>query len=116
MKVRFKGNSIRVRVSSSELARIQAGTRIEETVHFPEPPEATLIYALEAVRQAPDVTIRYDDREVTVIISEDQARNWGSGSQLGVHTSLDLGAAGSIEVIVEKDSAGLSCGKKSQLC
>ena len=116
MKVRFKGNSIRLQVSSSEFARIRAGARIEETVHFAEPPEAMLIYVLEAARQAPPVKVRYDDRQVTVIVSEDQARNWGNGAQHGVHTTLDLGVAGSVEVIVEKDFAGLNCRQRGQPC
>jgi hypothetical protein len=77
MKLRIKGNSLRLRVSRSELARFQAGGRIEETIHFTAAPEATLTCALEAALRPSPVTVRYGSREVTVILSKDRARVWG---------------------------------------
>jgi hypothetical protein len=105
MKLRIKGNSIRLRVSRSELARLQAGGRIEETIHFTAAPGATLTYALESAIKASPVTVRYESREVTVILSEERARIWAAQSEVGVYTTLDMGSAGSLEVVVEKDFA-----------
>ena len=107
MKLRIKGNSLRLRVSRSELARFQAGQRIEETIHFTAAPEATLTYALESALKPSPVTVRYGSREVTVILSKDSGRIWGAQSEVGVYTTLDLGPAGSLEVVVEKDFACL---------
>jgi hypothetical protein len=107
MKLRIKGNSLRLRVSRSELARFQAGGRIEETIHFTAAPEATLTYALESALKPSPVTVRYGSREVTVILSKDRARIWGEQSEIGVYTTLDMGPAGSLEVGVEKDFACL---------
>jgi hypothetical protein len=107
MKLRIKGNSLRLRVSRSELARFQAGDRIEETIHFTAAPEATLTYALESALKPSPVTVRYGPREVTVILSKDRARIWGAQSEVGVYTTLDMGPAGSLEVAVEKDFACL---------
>ena len=91
MKLRIKGNSLRLRVSRSELARFQAGDRIEETIHFTAAPEATLTYALESALRPSPVTVRYGSREVTVILSKDRARIWGEQSEVGVYTTLDMG-------------------------
>jgi hypothetical protein len=77
MKLRIKGNSLRLRVSRSELARFQAGGRIEETIHFTAAPEANLTYALESASEPSPVTVRYGSRDVTVILSKDRARIWG---------------------------------------
>jgi hypothetical protein len=107
MKLRIKGNSLRLRVSRSELARFHAGDRIEETIHFTAAPEATLTYALESATRPSPVTVRYGSREVTVILSKDRARIWSDESEVGVYTTLDLGPAGSLEVAVEKDFACL---------
>ena len=107
MKLRIKGNSLRLRVSRSELTRFQAGGRIEETIHFTAAPEATLTYALESALKPSPVTVRYGSREVTVILSKDRARVWGAQSEVGVYTNLDMGPAGSLEVVVEKDFACL---------
>jgi hypothetical protein len=53
------------------------------------------------------VTVRYGSRDVTVILSKDRARIWGAQSEIGVYTTLDMGSAGSLEVVVEKDFACL---------
>ena len=107
MKLRIKGNSLRLRVSRSELARFQAGGRIEETIHFTAAPEATLTYALESALKPSPMTVRYGSREVTVVLSKDRARIWGAEDEVGVYTTLDLGSAVSLEVAVEKDFACL---------
>jgi hypothetical protein len=107
MKLRMKDNSIRLRVSRSELARFQAGERIEETIRFAEAPEAKLTYALESAAQSLPVNVRYEGNEVTVILSEDQARRWAAESEVGVYSNVDIGSAGSLDVLVEKDFACL---------
>ena len=107
MKLRIKGNSLRLRVSRSELAQFQAGGRIEETIRFTADPEATLTYALESALRSSPVSVRYGSREVTVILSEDRARIWAAQNEVGVYTTLDMGPAGSLEVAVEKDFACL---------
>jgi len=58
MKLRIKGNSLRLRVSRSELAHLQAGGRIEETIRFAEAPEAKLTYASESAAQSSPLRVR----------------------------------------------------------
>jgi hypothetical protein len=103
MKLRIKGNSLRLRVSPPELARFLDGERIEETIHFSRTPEASLTYVLESAVQVAPVRVRYESQIVKVILSEDQAGIWGTESEVGVYSTLDIGAADSLEVIVEKD-------------
>ncbi len=107
MKLRIKGNSLRLRVSRSELAHFQAGGRIEETIHFGAAPEATLTYALESALNASPGTVRCGTREVTVVLSRDRARIWAAQSEVGVYTTLDIGPAGPLEIVVERDFACL---------
>ena len=107
MKLRVKGNSLRLRVSRSELARFLDGERVEETIHFTRSPEASLTYALESAVQSAPVRVQYESQIVKVILSEDQAAIWGAECKVGVYSTLDIGAAGSLAVIVEKDFACL---------
>lgn len=98
---------MRLRVSRSELARLLNGDRIEETIHFTAAPEAKLTYALDSMVQSAPVKVEYGSQAVTVILSEEQAHIWSSESEVGVYRVLDLGDAGLLEVIVEKDFACL---------
>jgi uncharacterized protein DUF7009 len=103
MKLRIKGNSLRLRVSRSELARFLDGERIEETIHFNRAPEGRLIYALESSPQVAPVRVHYESQIIKIVLSEDQAGIWSAESEVGVYSTLDIGAAGSLDVIVEKD-------------
>jgi hypothetical protein len=107
MKLRIKGNSLRLRVSRSELARVLAGERIAETIRFAAAPEAKLTYALECGTHQGGTSVRYGAQEVTVSLSEEQAQSWSQESEVGVYTQVDLAAEGALEVIVEKDFACL---------
>ena len=86
MKLRIKGNSLRLRVSRSELAQFQAGGRVEETIRFAEAREAWLTYALESAVQLSPVRVRYGLQDVTVILSEEQVRIWDAESEVGVYS------------------------------
>jgi hypothetical protein len=105
MKLRINGSSLRLRVSRSELARLQARGRIEETIHFTASPEAKLTYALESALQPSPVKVQYALNQVTVVLSEDQVRIWADEREVGVYAALEMGQAGSLYVIVEKDFA-----------
>lgn len=107
MKLRIKPNSLRLRVSRSELARLLDGSRVEETIRFSAIHEAKLTYALDSAVQSSPITVQYEPQKVTVILSHDQAAIWGSENEVGVYETLNMGAAGSLEVIVEKDFACL---------
>jgi hypothetical protein len=107
MKLRVKGDSLRLRVSRSELARLQAGGRVEETVHFGAARDARLTYALEIAPQASPVRVRYQAQEVTVLLSEDQAHVWAKEGEIGIYTSIVINGEISLDVIVEKDFACL---------
>jgi hypothetical protein len=105
MKLRIKGNSLRLRVSRSELARFQSGERIEETIHFTGAPEAKLTYSLEFALQSAPVKVRYESNQVRVILSEVQAHIWGVEGEVGVYETLHVDSACSLDIIVEKDFA-----------
>ena len=103
MKLRIKGNSLRLRVSRSELTRFLSPSRIEETIHFGPGSEAMLTYALESAPLNTEATIRYSPHELTVNISEEQTRKWSEAREVGIYTTVDIGAKGLLEVIIEKD-------------
>jgi hypothetical protein len=76
MKLRIKGDSLRLLVSRSELARFLSESRIEETIHFCPSLEAKLIYALECDPGALTTTVRYRIQEIAVALTDDAAHDW----------------------------------------
>jgi hypothetical protein len=107
MKLRIKGNSLRLRVSRSELERFLTGERIEETIHFSSEPGANLTYALQPASNEAMTGVRYNSQEITVLLSEGHIQEWSDANQVGVYTSVDIGPEGPLDLIVEKDFACL---------
>ena len=99
MKLRIKGNSLRLRVSRSELARLMSVGHIEETIQFAPASDARLTYAL-AVREAgDDIGLEYRDQAVTVVLSPAVARRWAESEDVGIYGD------GRVALLVEKDFA-----------
>jgi hypothetical protein len=101
MKLRIKGNSLRLRVSQSELARLMTVGRIEETIQFAPESHARLTYALTVRDVKEDMGLEYLDQTVTVVLSSAAARLWAESEDVGIY------ADGMVSLLVEKDFACL---------
>lgn len=107
MKIRIRGNSMRLRVSRSEVARLLAGEHLEETIHFTPEVSATFTYALQQESSVKLPTLRYTQNRVAVLLPVDQANMWGVTDQVGIAEDISLGDLGSLELLIEKDFACL---------
>jgi hypothetical protein len=107
VKLRLKGNSIRLRVTRSELARLQAGERIQETIRFSVDPNARLVYVLEVGSHSQPVTTVFVDQQIVVSVSQDQLASWSGEHQVGIYASLPVDETTVLEVSIEKDFACL---------
>jgi hypothetical protein len=107
VKLRVKGNSIRLRVTRSELARLQSGQSIQETVHFSSDPSARLGYTLEIGSHSEPVTVVFVGQQIVVSISRDQLTGWSGEHQVGIYASLPIDETTTLEVALEKDFACL---------
>jgi len=107
MKLRIRGNSLRVRVSRSDVARLLAGDRLEETIRFTPEPEAKFTYALQQEQYLSRPTVQYTENTVVILIPTDQANAWGTTGQVGIAENISLGNLGSLGLLIEKDFACL---------
>jgi hypothetical protein len=107
MKMRIKGDSLRLRVSRSELDRFFCGERIEETIHFAAGPDAKLTYALQRAPEGAETALEYKQGDVTVSISKTQSDAWREPHEVGIYASIDVGRGRTLELIAEKDFACL---------
>ena len=107
MKIRIKGNSLRLRLMCSEVARFLAGDCLEETIHFAPEASAKCTYALQREPAMNLPTVRYRESKVAILIPADQANTWGCSDQVGLAESISLGEFGSLALLIEKDFACL---------
>jgi len=96
MKLRINGDSLRLRVSRSEVKRFFGGERIEEVIHFSSEPGANLTYALQAAADGGGTAVDYKSGNVTVLLSKLHIDSWRDASQCGVSALINLGQGTSL--------------------
>jgi hypothetical protein len=107
VKLRIKGDSLRVRVSRSEVIRLLAGDCVEETIHFGQQENAKLTYALQQDPSVSKPTVQYTQNRLAILMPADQTNTWGVTNQVGVSEDISLGDLGSLSLLIEKDFACL---------
>lgn len=103
MKIRIKGNSIRVRITRSELARLSERCRIEEASQLGAGEENRLVFALEARLDAGGVDLRRSGNEVLIVLPAGDVATWRATEQVGIDGSVDVGGGARLAILVEKD-------------
>jgi hypothetical protein len=105
MKLRIKGNSLRLRLTRSELAKLLDVGHIEETIHFSPEEQSRLTYSLRVEPDLTSATLRYQRPEVVAVLPTKEATTWARDNQVGIYATVDLGPRGTLDLIVEKDFA-----------
>lgn len=103
MKLRIRGNSLRLRLTKSEVAEIGAGGAVEETLEFGGEPAQRLIYALASADDIENTTAVFADGRITVLISTAQANRWARTSQIGIEAEKTISEKRTLRILIEKD-------------
>ena len=103
MKIRIQGDSIRIRLSKAETAKIAEGMFVQESTHFPE--GATLHYVLEPSVTNDVMHARFSASRVVVSLPLALARSWAVSNEVSLETYQRLPEDPSISLylLVEKD-------------
>ena len=103
MKLRIKGNSIRLRLGRSEVVALAESGLVEESTHFDPLGQTRLVYRLVASPQATAITASFESNTLTVEIPGDQARSWALGGEIGLEARQALEPGESLRILIEKD-------------
>jgi hypothetical protein len=103
MKLRIHGNSIRFRITQSEMAALAAGARLEDSVHFGLAPTEILTYGVEISSQCSEVCASYSKGMVQVTLPVNLARAWASTNQVGIEHVQSIAKGVALKIVLEKD-------------
>lgn len=113
MKLRIRGNSIRLRLVRSEVARLAAEGRVEERVVFGAGDGDGLTYALVASPEATVVAARLSAGAITVMLPARIAESWAGTDEVTIAAEQPgVGPDGGdvLRILVEKDFTCLHTG------
>jgi hypothetical protein len=95
MKLRLHDNSLRLRLSQSEVARLHDTGRVEDVVVFQ--PGNELVYAIET-GAFDEVTATFENSNIRVTLPTRAAIQWIESDQSGMEAST-----GTLRILIEKD-------------
>lgn len=102
MKLRIKGNSIRLRLTQTEVDEIGKGKAVRETVPFGNM-FPSLHYNMIAHANIERIAVSYEDQQIQVSIPEKQAKQWTSSDTVGIEEILHFDNGDSLHLLIEKD-------------
>jgi hypothetical protein len=101
VKLRARGNSLRLRVTRGELAALARDGAIEERIVFPG--DRALVYRLAIDAAASTCGASFDGDVVTVRLPEAAARTWATSDEVGVRGEVAVERGGALALLIEKD-------------
>jgi hypothetical protein len=94
MKIRIKGNSLRYRLTKSDIDCFSGNGYIEETIYFGS---QKLIYALQRY-QADELTADFSDQKIALYVPDYMAKEWATTDRVGFENNN-----GPLYLLIEKD-------------
>ncbi|HWA96969.1 MAG TPA: hypothetical protein VG713_00690 [Pirellulales bacterium] len=103
MKLRIRGNSVRLRLGRSDVARLLAERIVEESTRFDPAGSQRLSYAIEADTQTTEITASFAGSRLVIRIPAATVQAWGSSEQIGIEAEQSIGSGDALRILVEKD-------------
>lgn len=106
MKLRIRGDSLRLRLKRGEVDQIAAGGSIVEETHFPD---SVLTYRLD-VSEDDDMSANFERGSLVISLPKSKVSDWAGSDEVSLSAEQKLAGAGSLSLLVEKDFSCLEPG------
>ncbi len=100
MKIRIKGNSIRFRLTKSEVAIFCKEGKYQEQTEFGT---KTLSYSIEGKSGIDELEADFKEDTITIYMPQEELSTWATNNRVGYSNSVDWNDTSSLSLLVEKD-------------
>ncbi len=100
MKLRIKGNSLRIRLTKSEVDKFVNAGYLEAQTSFIN---NKFFYALQSLDDAMEMTAAYSDNKITIFVPAKFLKDWPQNDIVGFNANMPLTGTDSLYLLVEKD-------------
>jgi hypothetical protein len=104
MKLRIKGNALRLRLTQGEIRALADTGQVQERTAFPG--GGQLIYRLRSDKKITDISVSYSGNIIEFRVPSALAQRW-CGTDLVTLSAAPQAGADSVQLILEKDYACL---------
>jgi hypothetical protein len=107
MKLRIRGDSVRLRLTKGEVAALAGGNAVEETTRLGLAPDQWLRYSMQTSAAAKNISAQYAAGAIVVTVPLKQAQDWAVTDAVGISAEQPAGGNGVLRILIEKDFACL---------
>jgi hypothetical protein len=100
MKIRIKGNSIRIRLTQTEVNIFGKEGYLEEATEFLE---NKLVYAIQSTNEVSELTANLLNNKITLMVPHAIANNWVNSELVGFQNNFKFGNNQELFLLIEKD-------------
>ena len=101
MKIRIKGNSIRFRLSQTEVLQLAETHKVAETTCFG--PEQVFGYTLEAQEGISNLQASFNAGTIVMYLPLEAARTWHTDAHIGFENQVEVAPGVALHLLLEKD-------------
>ncbi len=105
MKLRIKGNSIRLRLTQTEVDQIKERGWVGETTGFGQ---STFTCRIQSITDLDIIDVTFQNNHLIVGVPHKIISYWANTEETGISSTVNFNSGGSIAVLIEKDFACLS--------
>ncbi len=105
-KLRIRGNSVRLRLTQSEIAQFRKNGSVEETVEFGFAMEQ-MIYALVTDAESEKINATVENNLLSVFVPKSVAEKWTNSEQIGIEALQLIEDQKHLRILIKKDFACL---------
>ncbi len=99
MKIRIKGDSIRFRLTRTEVEALCQHGYFEEVTHFNN---STFTYAVKS-NDSEGMKARFEDKGITLLIDQGLIKGWEDSDQVGFEEVEQINTTTHLHLLLEKD-------------
>lgn len=100
MKIRIKGNSVRYRLTKTDIDTLETKGIVREETHFPL---SVFSYVLRADKHAEHIEAFFADNTITISMPQAMTDEWVRTEQVGFDARLPLPNGDTLYLLLEKD-------------
>lgn len=103
MKIRIKGNSLRLRLAQEEVETFRRFGRVANTIRFGFDETEILTYELVRSNNHDTVTADFNGGEISVYVPRPTAEKWTGSEDTGFKAKQVTGEGNHLIILIEKD-------------
>ncbi len=102
MKIRILGNSLRLRLTQTEVTLLAQDGAVEQSIRFGPSTKQLLKYSLSRSSMQ-EISAVFFENEIKVNVPSSIISDWATSSEISLKHNIDIGNEENLTILIEKD-------------